>query len=150
MSCQTSRCNSRLPGRRCSDASQVESASVSPVPSPSPPGPRLTHSSCPWTLAKGTGPSTLSAFSFQRWNPRTGAALSFLTPPPPPAPQLQEIWSTPLYLVLVHLELVPSPFGNHVINPFSVLVSYFFFEVYCLPKMTSLRLGDRGERAADS
>lgn len=48
------------------------------------------------------------------------------------------------------LELVPSPFGNHVINPFSVLVSYFFFKVYCLPKITSLRLGDRGEIAADS
>lgn len=41
--------------------------------------------------------------------------------------QLREIWFISLYLVLVHLELVPSPSGNHVINRFSVQVSYLTF-----------------------
>lgn len=102
------------------------------------------------TRLKRTWTSTLSAFSFQHCDRRTGAALSFLDPPHPTV-QLQELRSTAHTTVpgACALELVPSPFGNHVINPFSVLVSYFFFKVYCLPKITSPRLGDRGETAAD-
>ena len=97
---------------------------------------------------KGTWTSTLSAFSFQRCNPRMGAACLFWTPPPHrPAPRDAVRTTAPGACAL---ELVPSPFGNHVISPFSVLVSYFFFEVYCLPKITSPRLGDRGGIAADS
>ena len=120
------------------------------LPSPFPRGRKLIRSNCPWTLSlRGNVDSTLRAVNFQIVTPGWASPCLFLTPHLNPA-QLQEIWSIPLYLVLVHLELVPSPFGNHVFNPFSVSVSYFFFNVYCLPKMTSLRLGDRGELAAGS
>lgn len=63
------------------------------------------------------------------WTPAL-AAFSIITPgwAPPrllfplPAPSSKSVHT--LYLVLVHWELVPSPFGNHVFNPlfcFSVL-----------------------------
>lgn len=78
-----------------------------------------------------------------------GGCLPLVSRFPTSTTQLQEIWSVPLHLVLVHLELVPSPLGNHIIRPGSVSVSRFFFTVHCLPKTTSLRSG-AGALAAGS
>lgn len=93
--------------------------------------------------------STLSAFSFQHWDPRTGAALSFPGPPVyHPTPRDAVLTTAPGARAFGFGAF--SFLANHVIQPLSVLVSYFFFKVSCLPKITSLRLGDRGEIAADS
>lgn len=59
-------------------------------------------------------------------SPRVAAPL-LLIPATTTTTQVREIWPISLYLVLAHSELVPSPFGNHVLDPFSVQVSYLKF-----------------------
>ena len=82
------------------------------LPSPCPRGRKLTL--C--TVRGGSWTPALAAFS---------VATPGRAPPrllPLPAPSSKSVHT--LYLVLVHWELVPSPFGNHVFNPlfcFSVL-----------------------------
>lgn len=66
----------------------------------------------------GTWTSMLSAFSLQHCNPRMRVHPSLLGPQLPPHPQLREIWFISLYLVLVHLELVPSPLATMLSIPF--------------------------------
>lgn len=123
-----------------------KSSSLNSLPSAFPFGRKLIRSSCLWTCSfKGMWTSTLSALSSAS-QPQDGCHPLF-SRFPTTTTQLQEIGPHTVPGACT-FGIGAFSFWQPCSQSCSVVVSYFF-NVYCLPKMTSPRL-ETGEGAADS